>query len=65
MPKKRIDYRALQAELQLVIQQLEQPDTDVDQAISLYKRGQEIIASLAEYLQTAETTIKQVTAKEG
>ena len=55
--KKTPDYQALKAELDTVLDQLQQPDTDVDAALKGYQRGLELITQLETYLKTAENQI--------
>lgn len=56
MPKK-IDYTALNQELDDVLAALQQPNVPVDEALVLYARGQKLITQLERYLQEAENSI--------
>jgi exodeoxyribonuclease VII small subunit len=67
MPKdttqaKKIDYIALQAELDTILSDLQREDSDVDAALKQYARGLEIIKQLEAYLQTAENTVRELQA---
>ena len=57
---KKIDYKALRAELDEVLDQLQQDDTDIDAALKGYEKGLKLIGQLETYLQTAENTIKKL-----
>ncbi len=59
-PKPR--YEELKAELDNIVEQLQADDVDVDAALSLYKRGREIVEQLQEYLKTAENTVHHLDA---
>jgi exodeoxyribonuclease VII small subunit len=63
MTKKALDYQALQAELEVIIQNLQHDDTDVDEAVKQYQRGLEIVTELEAYLKTAENTVTELKAK--
>lgn len=57
---KSIDYRALSAELDDIVAELQQADLDIDAAVKQYQRGMEIVKQLETYLKTAENTVKKV-----
>ena len=59
---KTIDYKALRSELDEVLDQLQQDDTDIDAALKGYEKGLKLIGQLEAYLQTAENTIKKLQA---
>jgi exodeoxyribonuclease VII small subunit len=59
---KKIDYAALQSELDELLSGMQGEDTDVDQAIKDYARGLEIIQQLEAYLKTAENTVRELKA---
>lgn len=54
---KNLSYQALKAELDIVLDQLQQPDIDVDATLKGYQRGLELISQLEAYLKTAENQI--------
>lgn len=54
---KNVSYQALKAELDTVLNQLQQPDTDVDATLKGYQQGLELISQLEAYLKTAENRI--------
>ena len=62
MTIKAVNYQALKAELDIVLDQLQQPDTDVDATLKGYQRGLELIGQLENYLQTAENQIIKLQA---
>lgn len=55
-------YEELTAELETIMTQLQRNDIAVDQAISQYERGLELIAELEAYLKTAENKVKKLKA---
>lgn len=59
---KKIDYAALQAELDELLSGMQREDVNVDQALEYYARGLEIIQLLEVYLQTAENTVRELKA---
>ena len=54
-------FEELQKELQDVVQRLERGDVPVDDAIALFRRGEELYRSCVERLQTAELRIEELT----
>lgn len=57
-----INYQSLKAELDTVLDELQNDTTDVDAALKGYERGLELIRQLEKYLKTAENHIKQLQA---
>lgn len=57
MVQKKIDYQALNAELETILAALQQGDLDVDDAIEKYERGLELVSQLETYLKDAENTV--------
>jgi exodeoxyribonuclease VII small subunit len=55
MPRQ--GYKAMMEELQMLLADMQTEDIDVDAAIVKYERGQELIAQLEKYLETAENKI--------
>lgn len=62
MAEKHTDYKALNAELEEILAQLQASDTDVDEAVKLYERGMAITKELEAYLKTAENKVHKVKA---
>jgi exodeoxyribonuclease VII small subunit len=60
MAKKVINYSALNTELDQIISELEQPDLPLDTAIKHYRRGNQIVAELHEYLQASENEVSKI-----
>jgi exodeoxyribonuclease VII small subunit len=56
------DYQAMSARLDEVLQQLQSPDIAIDEAMKLHEEGSKLIAHMQTYLETAENTIKKLTA---
>lgn len=66
MPKqstKNLDYQALKAELDSILNELQRSDIDVDEALKNYKRGLQLISQLETYLQNAQNTVQELKAK--
>jgi exodeoxyribonuclease VII small subunit len=59
---KKIDYPALQAELDSILSDLQRDDSDVDAALVHYARGLEIIKQLEAYLKKAENSVRELKA---
>ncbi len=57
------DYKTLSAELDAVLVSLQSPDTNIDEAMKLYEKGQKLIAELEAYLKSAENKIKKIKAQ--
>lgn len=53
-------YQSLKTELDDVLVQLQQDDTDVDAALKGYERGLTLVTQLEVYLQSAENKIIQL-----
>lgn len=51
------DYQSLSAELDEVVAHLQEPDVHVDQAVTLYEQGLQLIDQLQKQLHQAENTI--------
>lgn len=60
---KKIDYQALNDELQGILEQLDTNDGDIDTAIAEYERGMEIVGQLETHLKQAENKIEKVKQK--
>ena len=60
MTKKTTDYQTLNAELEEVLDRLQQPDVRVDEAVQLYERGLHLVDELEKHLQQAENKIEQL-----
>lgn len=46
-------YQQLKSELDRILQQLQDSDTDIDKALNLHKQGQEALKKLEAYLKDA------------
>ena len=58
MTGKSRAYRVMMNELQEVIERLQSEDTDIDEALLLYERGQKLVVELTEYLEKAANKIQ-------
>lgn len=57
---KTKDYQALSLELDEVLAKLQQPDVQVDQAVTLYEQGLALISQLEAHLEQAENKIEEL-----
>lgn len=64
MPTSKKDYRSLRDELDALLEALQLPDVDLDEALRLYKRGQKLVTELETYLKTAENQIHKLAGTE-
>jgi exodeoxyribonuclease VII small subunit len=55
-----IDYQALRAELDEILDQLQNDEVDIEVAISKYERGQVIVKQLQQFLNEAENKITKL-----
>ena len=56
-------YQAMKAELDSIMEQLQNEELDVDNALVLYRRGLELVQQLEKYLKTSENTIRELKAR--
>lgn len=54
------NFEALNSELETVLAELQRSDISVDDALKHYQRGLELIEALGNYLESAETKIKEL-----
>jgi exodeoxyribonuclease VII small subunit len=57
-------FEELQRELEDIVARLERGDVPVDDAIALFRRGEELYKTCVERLQGAELRIEELTAEE-
>jgi exodeoxyribonuclease VII small subunit len=60
MPKPKIDYKKLTAELDEILARLQSADLDVDEAVAAYERGMAIAKQLETYLKEAENKVTKL-----
>lgn len=53
------DYRTLSDQLQTVLDKLQAPEVQVDDAVKLYEEGLKLVAALEKHLQHAENKIEK------
>ena len=58
-------YAELSSELDKIMAELQDPATDIDEAIKLHERGQKLITQMQAYLKQAENTVRKLTPKSG
>jgi exodeoxyribonuclease VII small subunit len=59
MKKESISYRELRSKLDEVLAALEASELDIDEAIALHKKGQQIVAQMESYLNDVGKTVKK------
>jgi exodeoxyribonuclease VII small subunit len=57
-------FEELQRELEEIVTKLERGDVAVDDAIALFRRGEELYRAAVERLQAAELRIEELTPRE-
>lgn len=57
-------FEELQRELEEVVSKLEQGEVGVDDAIALFRRGEELYRACAELLEAAELEIEEISPSE-
>jgi exodeoxyribonuclease VII small subunit len=62
-PESTINYEALRAELDEILDSLQRDDLAVDKALEQYQRGLELTRQLEAYLKTAENQAHKLKAK--
>ena len=60
--QKKLSYQKLNAELDVILDELQGGELDIDEAVKKYERGMAIVKELQTYLKTAENTVKKVKA---
>jgi len=65
MSNKAQDYQALSKRLDEVLAAMQAPDITVDEAITLYKEGIELVDSLQQYLDNAENRVAKLKKQGG
>lgn len=63
MANKKTDYQALSRRLDEVLAAMQAADITVDEAITLYQEGTELVESLQKYLKEAENRITKLSPK--
>ena len=63
MTAKQPTYKQLKQELDMVLENLQQDDIDVDEALKAYERGMELIKQLKLVLKDAENKITKLKTK--
>lgn len=59
------DYQTLSRELDEVLLQLQAPEVSVDDALTLYKRGLELVKACEMYLKKAENSLTRLKLEAG
>ncbi len=52
-----MNYQKLKSDLEEVLDALQNPDTDIDEALKLHEKGQKLLKQLEAYLSDVETKI--------
>ncbi len=62
IPAEQMSYEQAFAELEIIIQRLENEQPSLEEALQLYERGQALVQRCAALLDQAELRVKQVAA---
>jgi exodeoxyribonuclease VII small subunit len=62
-PEPTINYEALRAELDEILDDLQREDLAVDKALEQYQHGLGLVRQLEAYLKTAENQVHELKAK--
>ena len=54
------DYQSLNSELDTVLEKLQSPTVQVDEAVKLYEKGLKLVTELEQKMQAAESTIERL-----
>lgn len=60
MATKKELYRDLRAQLDEVVEQMQAPDVDIEQALEHYKKGQELVKKLEIHLEQAKIEVEKI-----
>lgn len=63
MTKAKPTYQELKQELDIILAELQQDDTDINQALTKYQRGLELVKQLEAQLKDAKNTISKLQAQ--
>jgi exodeoxyribonuclease VII small subunit len=63
--EERQTFESLQKDLEDIVARLERGDVAVDDAISLFRRGEELYRACVERLEAAELEIEELTVTDG
>ncbi len=63
MSKKSESFLELSNELDLILEKLQNIQTDIDDATSAYERGAELINKLEDYLKNAQNKVEKINQK--
>lgn len=58
--KEKKSYKQLQQELDECLHEMQASDIDIDRALELHKKGQELIAQLEKHLNNAKVEIEKL-----
>jgi exodeoxyribonuclease VII small subunit len=63
MATKKVDYQALNEELETILDRLQSGELSIDEAVPAYERGMQLVKELEAYVKTAENRITELQAK--
>lgn len=61
----RLTFEQAHAELERIVERLERGEADLDEALELWRRGEELYAFCRERLDTAQGTIEELARRAG
>ena len=63
MATKKVDYQALNDELESILVKLQTGELSIDEAMPAYERGLKLVEELEAYLKTAQNRVTELQAK--
>lgn len=63
MAQKKVTYKELQAELDMILDAMQRDELDIDEAMKAYERGMEILTELQAYVDKAQHTVTKLQKK--
>jgi exodeoxyribonuclease VII small subunit len=61
MSDKKLSYNELKTQLDEILEKLQDPMTEIDEALELHKQGKVVITKLESYLKEVELRIQKAT----
>ena len=63
MIDKKVDIELMLKELEEIVEKMNSEDISIDDNLTLYKRGKEIVQELTDILENTKETIEQIITK--
>ncbi len=62
---KQLDYKALSAELEVIVAKLQAESTSIEDALELYERGVVLVKEMDDYLKHAKNRLNKISKEMG